>query len=137
MKTAVCYQQRIGELLSPVLHAITVHEKYIQMKIIGSREGKVRELWEESLSDKNKSLSQEDSELIRQVLRVIVSTRLSMRNIEIPIVSNAVWKYIGELYNSVQARIDSVQQDIIHRVPPSSLRDTYTRRSTQHDRTWS
>jgi hypothetical protein len=33
-------------------------------------------------------------------------------------------------YNSVQARVDSVQQDIIHRVPPSSLRDTHTRRST-------
>jgi len=30
-------------------------------------------------------------------------------------------------YNSVQARVDSVQQDIIHRVPPSSLRDTHTR----------
>jgi len=42
-----------------------------------------------------------------------------------------------QIYNSVQARIDSVQQDIIPRVPPSSLCDTYTRRSTQHDRTWS
>jgi len=97
MKSAVYYQQRIGELLSPVLHAITVHEKYIQMNIIGSREEKVRELLEESLSDENNSLSVEDIELIRQVLRVIVSTRLSMRKIEIPFVSNAVWKYIGVL----------------------------------------
>ena len=94
MKTAVYYQQRIGEILSPVLHAITVHQKYVEMRIIGSREEKVRELLEESLSDENNSLSVEDIELIRQVLRVIVSTRLSMRKIEIPFVSNAVWKYI-------------------------------------------
>ena len=30
-------------------------------------------------------------------------------------------------YNSVQARDDSVQQDIIHRVPPSPFRNTRTR----------
>ena len=97
MESAVYYQQRIGEILSPVLHAITVHEKYIQMKIIGSCEEKVRELWQESISDKNNNLFPEDIELIKEVLRAIVDTRISMQKIEIPIVSNAVWKYIGEL----------------------------------------
>jgi len=38
-------------------------------------------------------------------------------------------------YNSVQARDDSVQQDIIHRVPRSHSSITRTRASTEHNPT--
>ena len=38
-------------------------------------------------------------------------------------------------YNKVQARDDSVQQDIIHRVPRSHSSITRTRASTEHDPT--
>ena len=41
----------------------------------------------------------------------------------------------NHLYNKVQARDDSVQQDIIHRVPRSHSSITRTRAITEHDPT--
>jgi len=97
MESAVYYQQRIGKILSPVLHAITVHEKYTEMISIGWREKDVRELCQESISDKNNRWWKENVELTEEVLRVIVRTRLSMKHMEIPFVSNSVWMYIDVL----------------------------------------
>jgi len=44
MESAMYYQQRIGEILSPVLYAITVYDKYMEMMTINLRENAVREL---------------------------------------------------------------------------------------------